>query len=191
VRINFIKPIPPSREKELRIWYRIMLGFLLTVIPAIIIVSTIQLYLWASLHRTKVTLANQLANFNGILAQQKKDRCEQSQLKERAACMQRYSSDPKNPASVLAAITDAAKESQLQSIAISKKSVEIQIHSASTDIVLTTIKRLSDARIDNLPIMHDVSLASLTSSGQSIHATIKAVPVRGLRDGKYDRAAKS
>ena len=168
-----------------------MLAFVLTIIPAIAIISTIQLYLWASLYRTKVTLANQLANFNSVLAQQKTDRTQQALLKEQVACMQRYASDPKNPAGILTAITNATKESQLQSIVISKKAVEIQINCPSTDIVLATIKRLSDTRIDNQPALYDVTLVNLSSSGSQIHATITAIPARALHDGKYDRAAKS
>lgn len=189
--INFIKPLPPHRERELRIWYRSALICTVSIVLLCGIVSSIQLYLWGSLYRSKKTMTQQLTQFGTTIAQQKNDRTMQNLLTQQQKRIERYIKDPKNPLHIIAAISAATKDTPLQSINVSADSIELQIHAASPEAVIAVMERLAHAPIESELIFDAIQLASLSYAGNQVNATIKAVPTRGLRIGKYDRTSKS
>lgn len=180
--INFIKPIPPGRQKELRRWYWLTAGSLGALLTAILIISSIQGYLYWVLFKNRTVLSSELGNYGASINQQKKDQSEHDALKKKIDRLNQYRTNPKNPSSVLQALKTAGNGLKIRSVTITPKNFEIQLSAHSIDQITQCMKLLHEYKHQSIPFFANLKLASLSHRQQLVDATIAGTILHNLKE---------
>lgn len=168
--INFINPIPPERRKELRRWGLFSATMVVSSIMGMVIINTMQWRLHRDLSRQSQQLQEITHNFNTVMEAQRKTKQDYDGLQKKFSKLTSCVDCPKNPADLITIIRNATTAAPLQSLAITKKNVEIQVTCAHAKQATAMVKSLSQSGL-----FSNVQLASLNASpGNSLTATIKA-----------------
>jgi hypothetical protein len=178
-RINFINTIPPSKQKEVRIWFGLCIITVIIFISTIIIINGTQWYLYKTLQQQKKELSEQVTQFATIMANQRHQLEEQEQLQKKLDTIQRYRINPKNPIGILSLLRKATQDLSLQSSIINSKQFECNAFCSSASQAANCIKCLSKEKN-----VRNIQLASLQTHQDKILITIKGMITTKLRDIK-------
>ncbi len=172
--INFISPVPPERKKELRRWGLITGSMMASSFIGIILVTGTQWHIHTTLQNQKKELEEVLASYTAIMDQQRKIKDEHLVAQKKITKLTTCTDCPKNPSDLITVIRTAAASNTIQSLAITKKTIELQTICANARQAAAIVKNLTQSSQ-----LQNVQLASLQStSNQQIIATIKATRVR-------------
>lgn len=165
--INFIKPVPPHREREVRLWSWFTIIGSSSALIIIGIYSGMQWSLYRSLVREKLTLQQKLSSFDTVLEQQRTQTEEQEQLQKKNDSLAKYKTSPKNPVSALRSLR-AITGNGLQAVTISKCHFELHVicqNAQHATICLQKLLKESSIRT--------VKLTSLRSNQKQVIAIFK------------------
>ena len=176
-RINFIKTVPLSKQREVRVWIWLCIISICAFVSSIIITSGIQWHLYRSLHQQKKNLIEQVAQFATIMSEQRKQLEEQQYLQKKLDTINRYKTNPKNPHPILAILRKAMHDLSLQSASITTKQFECNALCSSATQASASIKRLHQESS-----LHNIQLVSLQTQQDKIQISIKGNITTKLRD---------
>lgn len=165
--INFIKPLPPHQEREVRLWSWFTVIGSSSLLLIIGVYTGMQYTLYRSLHQEKSTHQQELSSFNALLEQQRTQAEEQKLLQKNIDSISKYKTSPKNPLNALTAL-HAITGRGMHAVTISKNRFEL--HVACQNAQHATIclqKLLNNAHIRNAKLM------SLQSNQKQVIALFK------------------
>lgn len=175
-RINFIKPVPPSRAREVRIWYWLSLITGCFLFLSITIITGMQWYLYIVLHKQKSEIQTGLVQFETIKSLQQKQQAERDMMHHQIDTINRYKTNPKNPHAIFATVCNALKNIDLHSASINKDRFEINVVTSDARHIPFCIKQL-----DREAAFADICLVSLQTNENKIDAIIKGTIKTKLR----------
>lgn len=181
-RINFITPLPPKRQKELKRWYLLTISVATLLFFSIIIITAIQGYQYWALHKKQRQLSFELSNYTSVINQQKHDHDQHTRLKKKIDRLNQYKSNPKNPAAILSIIKTAFNGMKLKSLSINAQQFEIQLSANSPDQITACIKYLHEYRQQSKPLFSRIKLVSLSHNQQQVDATITGIILNKLKE---------
>ncbi len=176
-RINFVKPVPSSTKKEVRLWNWLCLSLGSLLFLNISIISGMQWFLYRALQKQKNELYAQLPQFNAIMTDQRTKLIERDQLQKQLDATTRYKTNPKNPMGIFAILRKATQDMEIQMASISKKQFELHMLCPMAAQAAMCIKRLNES-----PGLQNVTLASLQTHHDKVQATIKGTITTKLRE---------
>jgi len=165
--INFIKPVPPHQEREVRLWSWFTIIGSSSALIIIGIYTGMQWSLYRSLFQEKIQLKQKLGSFDTVLEQQRTQAEEQEQLQKKIDSLAKYKTFPKNPVSTLSSLR-AITGNGLQAVTISKHRFELHVTCQNTQHATICLQKLlKDMRI------RTVKLISLQSNQKQVIAIFK------------------
>ena len=155
--INLINPVPPTRQREVRLWFLVSLLLVSGITVSIATISVLQLQTLHQIKTEKEMLQQQVKDFTTVCNQQQTCVQEEQTLKKHLAKIDRCATCPKNPIGYMDMITKACTDStQLQSLVIGKKSFELTAQCANPRHATQVMKHLTQS-----PCFHDVAIVSM------------------------------
>ncbi len=165
--INFIKPVPPLKEREVRLWSWFTIIGSSSALVIIAIYTGMQWSLYRSLFQEKMLIQQKLGSFDTVLKQQRTQTEEQEQLQKKNDLLTKYKTSPKNPAATLNAL-HAITGNGLQSVTISKNRFELHVACRNAHHATICLQKLRhDTNI------RTVKLTSLQSNQKQVIAIFK------------------
>ncbi len=165
--INFIKPVPPHRKREVRWWSWISIVAYGAMLIVIGIYTGMQWHLYRSLSQEKRMLEQQVPSFNNVLEQQRSQTEEQEQLQKNIDAVTKYKTLPKNPIKTLTALR-AITGNGLQSVTIAKNHFELHVTCQNAHHATICLQKLLQD-----PHISTVKLTSLQSNQKQVVAIFK------------------
>ena len=165
--INFIKPVPPHREREVRLWSWFTIIGSSSALGIIAIYTGMQWSLYRSLFQETILLKQKLSSFDTVLEQQRTQTEEQEQLQKKMDSLAKYKTSPKNPVSALSSLR-AITGNGLQAVTVSKHRFELHVICQNAQHATICLQKLlQDMRI------RTVKLTSLQSNQKQVIAIFK------------------
>ncbi len=166
--INFINPVPPSRNKEVRLWTWITVCVLIASIIGISITTGIQGYLYYSLRQKRQQLEQQLQPLSSVIEQEVKQREEQKQLQKSLDKITAYATKPKNPIDLILALHQTTGAMAIQSLSVSPDAFELQTVCPNAQEANACLQKLTKNNY-----IYAVKLTSLQVNQKQLLATFK------------------
>jgi hypothetical protein len=160
--INFIRPIPEYRQKELSRW---ALGSTILVLSSIIAISCISFIQWRvyrTISKEKYDLSQQLASYDQIMAQQRSQSQEETNLLAKLGKLQEYTNHPKNPIDIITTVQKTLGSAPLQSLSIGNNHFELKGGCSNAKYATQLVQKLNA-----MPQYKQAQLHSLNSSTNS------------------------
>lgn len=160
--LNFINPVPPRKEREVRVWFSSTLVLFCAIIVAVSSLHFVQLRMLKKITLEKKSLLNKVQDFDAALEAQHKLKQEEEALTKRLHDISEQTNNPKNPVEYLTTIAQAcAREVEIQSLKIENEGLEIAAQCTNQQEATRFIEKLADSSY-----FKDLTLTSLNTSAK-------------------------
>ena len=166
--INFIKPVPPHRDKEIRLWIWVTLITSSAAIITIITITGTQWHMYSALHKEKNELQQQLLPFPSAMEQQHKQVQEKELRHQQLDKLSKYRESPKNPSDTLSSLRKALGAIPIQSVTLSKGSFELHALCTNAQQANACLQKLTSEKM-----IHNIKLTSLQANQKQLIAIFK------------------
>jgi hypothetical protein len=170
-KVNFIDPLPPYKQYELRrwFWWTVVIWIISFMIGAYYVAP--QLLLYSALKKEIRVLREKTTPYAATAHNKEALKSEHELLSKQSNKINQYIEQPKNPHKYIAAIMEASGNGvKLESLKFNKKDVELTVVCPTPEHATVFIKRLSAsdlfAGIKLVSLQHD-------TQGNQFRAVIK------------------
>lgn len=156
--LNFIRPVPKHRDREVRRW---MLGTNLLLLCFLIGAGSITISQWRIYHATnhEITALNKkLISYNTVMNTQRTQKSETEKLQEQLHHLEACTNCPKSPLELMSTVQKTLGTMPLESLSINAESFELKGCCTNAKQATMLANRLSD-----LSMCKHAALISLTS----------------------------
>ncbi len=154
--INFIRPLPPEKDREVRSWLRITALLYMLIIICTLIIIAMQWYLHRQLKGQHATLKEQLHQYNSIMDVHRTTKSEQELLQKKIAKLHRYHHNPQSPLPIIETIAMASKQTIIESLTIKNGAIELKVIAPTSAHAMQLVQTLQAS-----PLLKTVYLQSL------------------------------
>lgn len=177
--INFVDSIPASKQKEARIWVFLLLFIFVIGMGILIAVHTMQIQYWFAKHKEQKQLQPKLNQFNAQTAKQAQLSEQKQQLAAKLDKNKQKIERAKNPLDHMQTIVAACAHSEIQSLSLHKKTLNLNGSCNSPQHALEIVHHLNKSDHFNHATLVSVQPQNAYHTKHSYLFHVKAQVVRG------------
>ncbi len=167
-RINFIKPVPPSRIREVRIWFWITCTLLAATLAILATYTVVQWRVYRTIHKEKHELQQQLNSFSSVMETEHKQVEDRDALQHQLNKLNKYSKTPKSPIEFLSSLRTTLGTIPMQSFTLTKNNFELHILCTNAQQANFCLQKLT-----HNSLIRSVKLVSLQTHQKQLMAVFK------------------
>ena len=158
--MNFIRPVPPHKEKELRRWMLVSALLIMSLLIGGITISGIQWKVYRDIQQEKNTLMIQLASYDQIMNRQHEHTKQHSTLQQKLQQLQVYTNQPKNPIDIITTVQKILGTVPLQSLTIDNDHFELKGSCLHAKQATQLVGKLNSLALCNNAQLHAIASGS-------------------------------